>query len=77
MQWYICWVKSLVIEVMITEMPLQLPGSVTEMKVCVYDCLLHVVKLRNEYDICIHYCLQQHEEHCALENSTDGLQEFT
>jgi len=32
---YICWVKRLVIEVMITEMPLKLPGSMTEMKVCV------------------------------------------
>jgi len=67
-------------------MPLQLPGSMTETKVCVCLCvcmcmcvcdrLLHVVKLKNEYDIYIHYCLQQHEEHCALENSTDCLEKI-
>jgi hypothetical protein len=38
-QWYICWVKSWVLEVtsMITEIPLQLPGSMTEVKVCVWS----------------------------------------
>jgi hypothetical protein len=34
-QWYICWAKSLVIEVNITEIPLQLLRGMTEMKVCV------------------------------------------
>jgi len=46
------------------------------MKVYVCDRLLHVVKLKNEYDIYIYYCLQQLEEHYAIDNSTDGLQEI-
>ena len=54
----------------------------TEMKVCVCVCvcvrdrLLYLVKLKNEYDIYIHSSLQQHEERCAIKNSTDGLQEI-